>query len=990
MPLPSLPDLPPLRRIERSIGIGVYRFSIYALPLFIAALSWVALQYWPARLVPVVPPPLSLQVLEDTTASKDIAAMRAKLDSQPLVRNLDTQLSEQPFWLSTTIDEVAARQPMVIAFASVHVRELTCWDMADQSMIGSLIGSTFAGALHPGMTGLALNLPARDSALHMVCRLHPLVPNRIAVALWTPENYQIASRNFERKSGILDGAMTVLCLLVLLFAAVNRSSLYLLFAVWLALNLRFAEISLGSDTQWLGRLLPLAWQEHLRQATVASYYLATFSLFGAIFDQEIKNTDAKWLRRWARWSCVVVLACAVLTPAAIFIPAVWACTAGTIVSIIFVFASSMAGKRPRAALWFGCSVLLVVLSALSELVSLPFGDTLITSSVNSITAAIVSSVTVAFAIAENLRQKSLTLTHLQAQTAQAVQAMPIGLFSLDLSGRFLKANPALMEMLGAESTQACGQWDTHFEPGSWTRLQKHLFLPPFDRRAGINPPGLHGKPREERRIVASDSDTEIEFLARPSALGDAPRRYLVHATRTQDTILGSLQDITEKSKALEELYYLANHDPLTRVMSRHGIEGVLASAMAHVSKHRPLSLAYLDLDRFKLINDLYGHRAGDTVLQEVCARIQDCLPRQAAIGRVGGDQFVLLFPDLPMPAVSGICRRLMDVVGGQPFRSAASAFTVRCSIGLIDVDPQLPLKHAISTADRACREAKSAQTAGLIVYPRNSPAYLSHGVHRALLTQFAGDAPFSGMHLAMQPVLELNEPLASLNFEVLLRMQIAQASTVPIERLIAAAQASGHMGKIDLWVLQTTLNWLSSHRTQLPKTQCVCVNLSGASLNDEYFLQEAYRILEGNPAVANMLCLEITETVALQDINNTCRFVKKVRSLGAKVALDDFGVGYTSFSQLKNIRADVLKIDGSLIVDINQHPADQAIVKSIVSLAKSLDMQVVAEWVEDLHTLQTLKDLGVDYAQGYVISPAVAPEKILTTRSSQDFFLAAA
>lgn len=986
----SLPDPPWLRRIERTIALSVYRLSTYALPVVIGALSIIALHYWPARLVALQPLLLPLQVIEDAAASKDLNAVLALLNAQAPVHNHDTQLSEQLFWLATTIEKDRAHQAMVIAFASAHVRDLACWDAQNLTLLGSLEGVTFSGAMRAGMTGLALSLPARNSALHLVCRLHPLVPNRISVSLWTPENYQLASQYFERKSAILDGAMTVLCLLVLLFAAVNRSSLYLLFAVWLALNLRFAEISLGSDTQWLGHLLPLQWQEPLRQATIASYYLATFALFGTIFDSDIKTTDARWLKRWARWSCVLVLVCAVLSPAAVFVPVVWACTVGTIMSIFYVFASSMAGKRSRAALWFGCSVLIVVLSALSELVSLPFGDTLVTSNVNSITAAIVSSVTVAFAIAENLRQKSLTLAYLQAQTAQAVQAMPIGLFSLNFEGRFLNANPALMQMLGVASTQACGHWDTHLEAGSWTRLQKHLFLPPFDRRAGAGLPGIQGKRPGERRSVASDSDTEIEFLARSGANGDLPRRYLVHATRTKDSILGSLQDVTEKSKALDELYYLANHDPLTRVMSRHGIEGVLASAMVNVSVHRPLSLAYLDLDRFKLINDLYGHRTGDTVLQEVCVRVQGCLPSQAAIGRVGGDEFVLVFPGVPVAAASAICRRLIDAVSAQPFRLAASAFSVRCSIGLIDVDPHLPLKHAISTADRACREAKSVRRTGLTVYPRNSTAYQSHGMRRELITQLAGDAPFEGMHLAMQPVLSLNDPLASLNFEVLLRMQSVRASAVSTERLIAAAQASGHMGMIDLWVLRTTLQWIDVHRSQLAQTQCVCINLSGASLNDEYFLQQAYELLEKTPTVASMLCLEITEAVALQDIHHTCHFVDKVRQLGAKVALDDFGVGYTSFSQLKNIHADVLKIDGSLIVDVNAHLADQAIVKSIVTLAKSLNMQVVAEWVEDLHTLQTLKELGVDYAQGYVISPAVAPEKILTTRSSQDFFLAAA
>jgi EAL domain-containing protein (putative c-di-GMP-specific phosphodiesterase class I) len=239
----------------------------------------------------------------------------------------------------------------------------------------------------------------------------------------------------------------------------------------------------------------------------------------------------------------------------------------------------------------------------------------------------------------------------------------------------------------------------------------------------------------------------------------------------------------------------------------------------------------------------------------------------------------------------------------------------------------------------------------------------------------------------MQPLLSLNRPEASLDFEVLLRMNGPSGTPVPTTRLLAAAQASGCMGKIDLWVLSTTLAWLTAHQHALAQTRFACVNLSGASLNDERFLDSAYALLEGHLPLLGMLCLEITESVALQDIKNTRKFIDKVRRMGASVALDDFGAGYTSFSYLKEIHADLLKIDGSFVVDMNAHPTHIAIVQAIVRLAKSLDMQVIAEWVEDHATLQALKDMGVDYAQGRIISDALAPERILGVRSAQDFLV---
>jgi EAL domain-containing protein (putative c-di-GMP-specific phosphodiesterase class I) len=175
------------------------------------------------------------------------------------------------------------------------------------------------------------------------------------------------------------------------------------------------------------------------------------------------------------------------------------------------------------------------------------------------------------------------------------------------------------------------------------------------------------------------------------------------------------------------------------------------------------------------------------------------------------------------------------------------------------------------------------------------------------------------------------------------------------------------------------------HRERLKHTRFVCMNLSGASLNDEKFLQDVYDILEKNRHIVGQLCLEITESVALHDLDNTRTFVNKVRRIGARVALDDFGAGYTSFSYLKEITADLLKIDGSFIVNMNQHPANIAIVEAIVNLAKNLGMKVIAEWAEDNATVQTLMDIGVDYVQGFAVSRSQHPDKMLLATSSAGF-----
>ncbi len=188
----------------------------------------------------------------------------------------------------------------------------------------------------------------------------------------------------------------------------------------------------------------------------------------------------------------------------------------------------------------------------------------------------------------------------------------------------------------------------------------------------------------------------------------------------------------------------------------------------------------------------------------------------------------------------------------------------------------------------------------------------------------------------MQPVMSLHAPYDSLNFEILLRLREADGSVTAAGSIMAAAESNGHSAVIDRWVLQTTLEWIDANYERLGRTRFICMNLSGASLNDERFTQEAFEMLARHRRAVEKLCIEITESVALHDLEHTRRFIERVRGSGAKVALDDFGAGYTSFNYLKELPADTLKIDGSFVAGVTSHPANLAIVEAIVELARNL------------------------------------------------------
>ncbi|MDP1635720.1 MAG: EAL domain-containing protein, partial [Gallionellaceae bacterium] len=209
-------------------------------------------------------------------------------------------------------------------------------------------------------------------------------------------------------------------------------------------------------------------------------------------------------------------------------------------------------------------------------------------------------------------------------------------------------------------------------------------------------------------------------------------------------------------------------------------------------------------------------------------------------------------------------------------------------------------------------------------------------------------------------------------------------SVIPAWKVITAAERNGRIATIDKWVLSTTLEWITTHAAHLKNSSYVAVNLSGGSLNDERFIADAFAILADYGPAVERLCIEITESVALHDLTNTRHFIDGIRKFGAKLALDDFGAGYTSFSYLRSLPADAVKIDGAYVKDLLGHPANYAIVQAIVDLTRNLGMKCIAEWPEDVATLEALAEMGVDYAQGYVISRPLMPERMLLASSSAD------
>ena len=947
-----------LHRAQTAAEGFLYRFGIYVVPIAIAVVTLVAFTTWRSEYATSGAVPLAFAVIEDKPGTLDPAQALEQLKASPRVQHLDTRLSEAPFWFTFVAAASRDGEPVEIELPSRHAIDATCWDAAPLRRLGSASRVDSQGQMKEILAGFALQFGSLASPTKILCRSTFSGPARLSVVQWPESQIEIANMRFSRDAGLLEGGLVILSAFVLLTALINREWMYVLFAAWLMASMRLGALSAGWDTHWFDRVVPVDWIFPLRKLTMAIFYTLTIVLFSRLFAEDLKRIGHSWLLRIAQLSCPPLLILAAVLPYANYLPCLWTATAFSIVVLVFLNARILLVTRSRVAMWYSASLAITLGASLYEVVSAALGLKELIGTVNSVTAALSSSLMVALAIAEQIRHEHGERVKAQAELRDAYEAIPIGLFTLDRDGLFERVNPALTQMLGVDLSRGQREhWSDHFEHGAWRRL---------------------------RLVAQRGAAQEMEISGYPGNSGES-KRFLVKATMNADKVEGSLQDVTEKSKADEKLRFLADHDPLTGVLNRRGIESVLGQAVELLGKSRPVALAYLDLDRFKLINDLFGHLAGDEVLRQVCRRVRELLAENHHIGRVGGDEFVVVFEDATMDAAAGLCRRIIDRIETSSYQTGDKAFQVKGSIGLIELADGVLVKDAIYMADRACRVAKKRSGDGLVTYDKTAPEFGERERELRLVEHLGAGVVPDGLFLVMQPIMSLKEPYQSHNFEVLLRMREADGSVTAAGKIIEAAENNGRAAVIDRWVLLQTLEWLELHHARLLNTRFVCMNLSGASLNDEKFTHDAFSMLARHRRGAQRLCIEITESVALHDLETTRRFIDTVRGFGAKIALDDFGAGYTSFSYLKELPADAVKIDGSFVTAVNAHPANLAIVEAIVELARNLGMQSIAEWAEDRATVEALWRVGVDYVQGYAVSRPLDPAVILGAECSPSF-----
>lgn len=432
----------------------------------------------------------------------------------------------------------------------------------------------------------------------------------------------------------------------------------------------------------------------------------------------------------------------------------------------------------------------------------------------------------------------------------------------------------------------------------------------------------------------------------------------------------------ELMESRTELEYLVAHDPLTGLLNRREFERQIEHTLqdAHTN-YVQSALCYVDLDQFKVVNDTAGHAAGDELLRQLCNILQNQVRKGDTLARLGGDEFGVILHSCSSENAMSIADKLRSEVREFKFSWQGMQFEVGASIGVVPITPEAEnIQVLMTAADSACYTAKELGRNQVHLY-RPGAGNIVESTALMKRSQDVTRARQEGrLILYCQPIRYIGTTAkASLSHETLIRMYTPQGVLEKPEEFLHAAERFGHMTELDLWVTREALNWLAD----APEQYRLNVNLSGQTLSHPQGLQNFEELLDHFKEVQTRICFEITETAAVGSFTQARNFISTLRNRGCRFALDNYGSGVCSFSYLRNLPVDSLKIDGEIIKAIVKDPVSVAMVSSISRMAKAMNLVCIAEYIEDAQLLAQIQAMGIEYGQGYYFGEPIPLKNLL-------------
>ncbi|MCO7522671.1 MULTISPECIES: EAL domain-containing protein [unclassified Pseudomonas] len=559
-----------------------------------------------------------------------------------------------------------------------------------------------------------------------------------------------------------------------------------------------------------------------------------------------------------------------------------------------------------------------------------------------------------------LAQRQAFASALQAEKERAqvtLESIGDAVITTDVDGCIAYMNPAAEQLTHWQAAQAQGLplaalfslLDENAEKDGHTLVEQ------------VRSGSLKGGAEHARLIQRLDGSTvSVNLVGSPILSGGQLSGIVV-----------VLHDMTQERQYIANLSWQATHDALTGLANRREFEYRLEQALNGLARQAGRhSLMFLDLDQFKLVNDTSGHAAGDELLRHICAVLQAGLREGDTLARLGGDEFGVLLENCPSDQAERIAEQLRQAVQSLHFVWKGRPFVTTVSIGLVHI-AQVPttLEASLRAADMACYMAKEKGRNRVQVY---------HADDSELSMRFGEMAWIQRLHVALeenrfclyaQEIAPLQPHEGPGHIEILLRLHDEGGRTILPDSFIPAAERYGLMTALDRWVVRNvfqTIRQCLDEGREGPLAMCA-INLSGSSIGDDKFLEYLQRLFGEFDIPPRLICFEITETSAIANLGSAIRFINELKGLGCRFSLDDFCAGMSSFAYLKHLPVDFLKIDGSFVKDMLDDPINRAMVEVINHIGHVMGKRTIAEFVETPLIEQALQEIGVDYAQGYLI-----------------------
>lgn len=532
--------------------------------------------------------------------------------------------------------------------------------------------------------------------------------------------------------------------------------------------------------------------------------------------------------------------------------------------------------------------------------------------------------------------------------AQVFEFSREGIITTDADNRILTVNKAFTEITGYKAEEVIGKNPRILASGT---TNKAFYKSMWQQ---INDKGYwQGEVLNRRK--------DGEFFS---------ERLSISTVRDQDgkitQHIGIISDLTEHKLAEQRIEFLSNFDPLTQLPNRNLLSDRAKLILAAAKRSKTsTAVIYLDLDRFKIVNESLGPSVGDALLKELAKRLLNSLRPEDTISRQGGDEFIMLLPETDAEGAAHVAKKLLEIVS-KPFTFAEQRITLTCSIGIAEFPQDGDnFEQLAQSADAALYRAKQAG--------RNNFQFFTQQMHEQaykvlqIENELRQALEQNEFEIYYQPQVD-TVSASIIGAEALIRWRHPKRGLVTPSNFIPIAEESSLINEIGSWVLTTALQQLADWQTAGINIVPVAVNLSIVQFRQESLYESvcnALRLTKLDPA---MLELEMTESVAMEDYARTIRVLNQLSALGVSLSIDDFGTGYSSLNYLKQFKIDKLKIDQSFIRDMERHPEDAAIVTAIIGMARGLNFKTIAEGVETRSQLEFLRHNHCDQIQGYLFS----------------------